>query len=360
MSLFQSALDKIDRGRLGLNVGIPHGLSKLTDYVPNIQQGTYYLIGAGTGVGKTSFVDDIFLYNTYDFIKKNKTDITLDIDYFSFEIEKSLKITKGICRKLFEDFRISIDLNYALSRGKNKMSDEVYAKVIETKEYFDQLDDVINIFDMPLNPTAIYRYLWNKVEKNGKIIKKVIDTVDQAGNPIKMEIFDKYIPNDPQKYHFVIIDHISLSKTESGLTLKDTIDKISSHLVFFRNNFNIIPVVIQQLNYDITDPLRAKLGRLSPMLSDFGDSKYTTRDANYVFSLFSPMSLNMTHFPNAEGYDITRLRDKFRSMEILKGRDGGIGTRVGLLFHGKVGRFWELPSPEHMGADMYGNIETLK
>ena len=36
---------KIDAGRLGLNKGLPHGFNRLVEYIPGIQQSTYYLIG---------------------------------------------------------------------------------------------------------------------------------------------------------------------------------------------------------------------------------------------------------------------------------------------------------------------------
>lgn len=49
-SIFDNALSKIDRGRSGLNEGLPMGFNRLVNYLPNIQQGTYYLVGAATKV----------------------------------------------------------------------------------------------------------------------------------------------------------------------------------------------------------------------------------------------------------------------------------------------------------------------
>lgn len=50
MSTFDRALGKIEAGRTGQNKGIPIPFSRLRKYLPNIQQKTYYLIGAGTKV----------------------------------------------------------------------------------------------------------------------------------------------------------------------------------------------------------------------------------------------------------------------------------------------------------------------
>jgi hypothetical protein len=50
MSFFDSALDNIAKGLDGTNQGIPIPFERLRQYIPNIQQKTYYLIGAGTKV----------------------------------------------------------------------------------------------------------------------------------------------------------------------------------------------------------------------------------------------------------------------------------------------------------------------
>ena len=81
--IFDQVIDKIDRGKQGLNIGLPMGFDRLVDYVPDIQQGTYYLIGGETGTGKTAFADNCFLYNTYDWIKNNpKTTIKMKMIYW--------------------------------------------------------------------------------------------------------------------------------------------------------------------------------------------------------------------------------------------------------------------------------------
>ena len=50
MSTFDRALDQIESGREGTNKGIPIAFNRLRKYLPNIQQKTYYLVGAGTKV----------------------------------------------------------------------------------------------------------------------------------------------------------------------------------------------------------------------------------------------------------------------------------------------------------------------
>ena len=51
----------IERGILGLNKGIPHGHNKLTEFLPNIQLSTYYLVGGELSSGKSAFTNVMFV-----------------------------------------------------------------------------------------------------------------------------------------------------------------------------------------------------------------------------------------------------------------------------------------------------------
>lgn len=348
MSIFDDVIKNIERGRQGLNEGLPMGFNRLVEYLPNIQQGTYYLAAASSKVGKTSFVDDAFMYNPFDYLQKTKdTNIVLDIDYFSYEIEKKSKITKGISRALWKETGIIADISTILSRGRNYCEDELFTKIKSYKSYFESLEDVVTIHDMPDNATGIYKYLVNKAKSNGKVLTKTIGTSNEG---IEIKRFDKYIPNNPNKYWIVIIDHIALLKEERGFTTKQNIDKMSQYLVELRNNFNLIPVVIQQLSFETDNDERHKQGRLTPTLRDFSDSRYTVRDANVILALYDPYRDKQKSF---QGYDIAKLGNSFRNLEILQNRDGEPGINIGLNFIGPVGTFRELPRAADMKDKYY-------
>lgn len=121
----------------------------------------------------------------------------------------------------------------------------------------------------------INKYLVNKAKQHGTYTEKNINK-DPNGAPIMR--FDSYKPHNPNRYWIIIIDHIALMLEERGFNTKQNIDKMSQYLVQLRNNYQAIPVVIQQLAFDSENDDRHKSGRLTPTLRDFGDSKYTTRD----------------------------------------------------------------------------------
>lgn len=340
MSYFDRALNEIDRGRLGLNVGLPHGFNNLIDYVPNVQQGTYYLLGGETGAGKTALVDAMFLFNPFEYILKNETNIKLKVFYYSFEISLVRKIIKAIARKLYIEFGIITDINYVLSRGKNRVNDEIYNKVVSTRDYFDSLESMVTIKDMPLNPTGIKIDLDRYAKLNGKVVKT-------------NEVESVYIPNDPNEYVIIIIDHIGLSKKEKGYNKKETIDALSSILVSHRNQHNYIPVVVSQLNRSISSTDRFKLEMVQPQLGDFKDSGSTQEDCNVAMINFSP---NRYGIPRYAGYKASLLGDRFRGLSLLKNRDDPADVILGLSFLGEIGHFKELKLPNEMKDTDYQTI----
>ncbi len=336
-TLYNRVFTSIDNGRLGLNKGIPINFPKLRRFIPNIQKKTYYLIGAATKCGKTSLADDIFLYGVWDYVCSGlDPDIIVDIDYYSFEISPEMKIIKGIARQLWKDYGLIVDVNTILSKGENYCSDEIYQLVKQSAKYFENIESILTLHSVD-NPTGISKYLWDKAEKHGEIVKKNIE-VDSEKPPIWR--FDHYKPYNTNRHWIIIIDHVGLTLEESHKSLKDTMDLLSKRMVAVRNNFGATIVVIQQLSFDTTSTDRFKLNRLAPMLSDFSDSRYLSRDAEIIITLFNPSE---QHLEKYNGYNINNLGNSFRALEILVNREGPPNINLGLNFIGPVGTFRELP-----------------
>jgi replicative DNA helicase len=334
--MFNEIKGKIDRGLEGLNNGLPMGFNRLIEYLPGIQQSTYYLIGGETSSGKTAFVDNCFLYNPYNYIIGNKTNLKIKVIYYSFEIEKSIKLTKAICRQIYLDYGRLLDVNYILSRGKNRISEEDYRLAMTYSGYVDQMFDSLEIIDKPENPTGIWHHLLDYSKKVGK-----------WEDPEKLT---EYTANDPNLYTIVIVDHLGLVKNERGYTKKENIDKLSEYMILLRNKCGFIPVLISQFNRSLSSADRFRIDRVTPQLSDFKDTGNPQEDANVVMSIFSPQRYEIPEF---RGYDITLLKNRYRNLSILKNRDGEADINIGLKFLGEVGYFSELPKASEMNVEDY-------
>lgn len=345
MSLADRALDEINNGRAGNNVGIPFSLPKLNECIPGIQKGAYYLFGAFTKEGKSTLTRQMFIYDVWDYVKANP-DIEVDIDLYAFEETAEIIIILGVARRLWQQYGIIADVDTILSRGVKKCDDGLYELILQEIKYFDGIESILTIHSVD-NPTGISKYLYNKALSHGKVIQKNIQQ-DPDGTPIYR--FERYIPNNPKRYWIIMIDHIGLTLQESGKSIKEIIDDLSKKTVQIRNNFGATIVIIQQLTFDTVNDDRFKSKRLTPTLADFSDSKFTTRDCTYCLALFSPARVELSTF---HGFDIKRLGNSFRNLEILASRSGEANINIGLNFIGPTGVIRELPRSDQMTDTAY-------
>jgi hypothetical protein len=148
-----------------------------------------------------------------------------------------------------------------------------------------------------------------------------------------------------------------LLKKEKGMNKKEVIDKMTEYLIALRDMYKITPIVVQQLNRSISSMDRVKHDRVEPMLSDFAESSDTVQAANYVLALFSPYRHQIADY---KGFNINSLKNRFRSLSVLKTRDGEADLIKGMAFLGEVGLIKELPKADLMTAEHYSNIMGIK
>jgi replicative DNA helicase len=362
MGFYEKTLSEINYGKQGLNGGIPFGIPSLVPFVPNIQKSTYFLLGGETGSSKTALTDHMFVQSPCNYVLNNITDIDLKIQYFSFEISIEEKISKFICQKIFEEHKILVDTNYILSRGKNRISEEVYSLVLNTRIHFEKLEDIIEVHDLATNATGITKKIESFSQDNFNKIQTG-EFTNKDGSTGKLY---EYEEKNHNAYRIVILDHVGLIKGQKDLlTKKDRIDYVSSNLIEYRNKYKIIPVIVSQFNRSLASAERElsvknnkpDYSKIKPQLSDFKDSGGTQEDANVVMSVFSPFRYGI---PEYNGYNTKVLGDRVRFLDVLKSRSGLPSLSKGLGHLGEIGKFIDLPTPDKMTSDMYNYFTHLK
>lgn len=338
------------------------GLDRLEYFIPGIEQETYYKITASSGVGKSKLARSLFIHNPYTYVTQNpQVDIKLSILYFSLEESKKKVILSEISKYLFSKYQIVVSIKELQSRGRyNTIPADVLEKVDEAEEYVNNFLETVDIIDNIRNPTGIYKYVRDFALKIGKYY-------DVNGVPLtpaeheqvrtgQGEAYKKvsyYKKDHPRHYVIILTDHVSLleSESENGVTLTQwqTIGKYSSkYCLHFRDKFGFIPVNVQQqasakeqVEYNYKG--KSIEEKLEPSLDGLGDNKTTQRDANIILGLFAP---NRYGIESHGGYDIKFLKDRYRSLSILKDRDGESNGKLALFFNGASDFFKELPRPE--------------
>jgi hypothetical protein len=334
---FEQLKQEVQNGLDGRNGGIPMGFNRLNRYI-GIRKSMYFLVGGLTGSGKTSFIDDAFVLNPYDwYITQKNPGIKLRVIYRSMERSRTYKLAKWVSRKIFLDTGTIIPVNKLLG-WTEKMTKDEHDLFLMYEDYMGNMGETITIIDGPENAVGIAKELKAHALQNGRI-----EQVDEY-NKI-------YVPNDPSEITIVVIDHIGLLKTTKDQTTKKAaIDKMSDELRYARDFYGYTPVAVSQFNRDISNPIRIKNGDVEPQLEDFADSSQTQNDADVVLALFDPLRYKVD---DPSGYSINKLKDQFgakyfRSLRLIKNSYGEDDVRVGLGFMGQIGMFKELPRMKDM------------
>lgn len=344
---FDRLQQEVLKGMEGKNTGIPMGFDRLNNYI-GIRKSISTLVGGLTGSGKTSFVDDAFVLNPFDYATSEigkKANVKIKFWYRSMERNTTYKYAKWICRKIFIEQGVIIDVESLLS-WRYKLSKDNHDLFLMYKDYLEELEDAVTMFDGPENPVGIAKDLQKYALTKGKM-----EQLDEY-NKI-------YIPNDPNEINIVIIDHIGLLKTTKDLpTKKQAIDKLSNELRYARDMFGFSPVMISQFNRSISNPTRLKNNDVEPQLDDFKDSSSPCEDSDVVLALFDPARYKVD---DPSRYNIDKLKDEkgsncFRSVRLLKNSYGADDVRVGLGFFGQIGMFKELKKQKFMTDSDYENV----
>lgn len=325
------------------------------------EQKKYYIVTANTKVGKTQFANFLFVFTNIIYAYEHPEQIRLKIFYYALE-ETPEDITLRFMSYLLNKYaNIRISPSDLASSANVPLDD----KVLEALE-LPQIKNLLEFYDSHVefsptrNPTGINKEVRNFMLANGTVHYKKVTIKDEfTGKPKEVDKFDYYEPNDPDLYTLVIVDHASLLQPEQGLTDKTKIDKMSEYFVELRNKYFVSPVLIQQQTADRESLDAFKENKLRPTAQGLADSKYTGRDCNCLIGVFNPFKHEL---PEYKKYDITKLQDNARFVEIILNRGGSCGGIVGLYFDGVTCNWAELPRPDDYSAltKMYAFLKNQR
>lgn len=342
---------------------IPSPFKRFSEDFIGIEQSCYYTITSFTKGGKSQFTSYTFIYKPLMFCYFTKADVDLKILYFPLEETPERIMQRFISWLLFDFSKGKIRVSPRELRSTTSPISEKILEVINSDEFQDMLEYFESHIIFPeeaANPTGIYKYCKNYAEEHGTVYNKIGKYKDEFGVVQERQVFDRYEQDNPNEYRLIIIDTINLIDTERGMTLKQSMDKLSEYCAkYLRNRYNYSPIIIQQQSFDQEGNEAFKMGRVRPSVAGLGDSKYTSRDSNVVLGLFSPFRFALKEY---EGYDVSKFKDNIRFLEMIVNRDGEMGGLCPLFFDGAVCQFEELPRPESKGeiAKVYDYLKHIR
>jgi hypothetical protein len=348
MSIYKKTKALVELGMSDNILAVPTRIPKIDKYIYGTRQGCYYLYGAESGVGKTTFVRETHMHKVYEEFKRVNNVTKLDVHFidFSLEISAEINIASATTRNIFHDYGkvLPVDRLLGWQQEGGKLSQENYNLFCSYEDYFTEFERKLTVVDEETTPTIFHDRLLEFARNNGTFSKEG-RWISECGT---------YTPNNPQLYTIILIDTVNLADMDSGHeTVKSSIDRISRLCVWFRNKCNFTPIVIQQFNAEISAVDRARYGITTPLLRDFEDSKRTTKDANVVFGIYDAQRHLKEDQSLFKGYDISILRSWFRSIHLLKNRNSEPNKFIALKFDGAVGTFNQLPEAKDMDETQY-------
>ena len=301
---------------------IPSPFKRFNEDFIGIEQSCYYTVTSFTKGGKSQFTSYTFIYKPLMFCYFTKSDIDIKILYFPLEETPERILQRFISWLLYEFSHGKIRISPRDLRSTTSAVPQEVLDVINT----DEIQDILKYFEEHVifpeesaNPTGIFKYCKNYAEEHGTVYNKTKVFKDELNQEYTKEVFDRYEQDNPNEYRLIIIDTINLIDTERGMTLKQSMDKLSEYCAkYLRNRYHYSPVVIQQQAFESEGNEAFKLGRVRPSVAGLGDSKYTSRDSNVVLGLFSPFRFALKEY---EGYDISKFKDNIRFLEMIVNRD---------------------------------------
>ncbi len=315
--------EKLRRGRQGYNEGLLTGVPTVDKYTNGLNAGRYILVGAESGVGKSTFVDALMLSAIEQAMALGRKDVLFV--YWSMEMSKEMKLLTWAQWLAAKRFGVLFTPDYAMNRVPGNRT---------TSGMDDVIDECLTILEKEYMP---YIILYDFSVTPGQLLSQVIKIHEnpelglilrEPGKEGKPGRISGYARSEAWKSGIIIgiIDHLALGTPDKGEDNKRMMDKMSRYMVITRNLLDMSWIAIQQFNTEMSAANRSnKLGIakaeaiIAPQRLDFGDTKYTYRDAEVVIGLVSPNQFGLKKYM---GMDVGYLRDFLVVPHIMKNRYG--------------------------------------
>lgn len=355
----QTNIDKKDAG--GITSIVPP-FERLSKKYPGWVKGSLTTLTASSGIGKTKLCKFFAVTSTYDFIKKNPN-IKTKIFYFALEESKEMFWLSMISTLLYNKYNIYVSPQQLLSLGEYTLDRDVLNKIHLVQDEINDMEKYIEVIDNVFNPFGIYKRVRDYFTED-------IGHFNKVKNDEGKEILGEFVYNDDDLYVFVITDHISLLVPDSNgqfnaqKNLHEAMDYFSKEYCLKQmcKRLKCVVINVQQQSADKEKQEFYKgqsiEKKLEPSLDGLADNKLTQRDCDMVIGLFAPTRYELNTY---RGYNIDRLKDRYRCAIILKDRHYGLANSyIHLYFNGASNILKELPLLKDMNEEVYQQIEQNK
>lgn len=316
-----------------------NGYGSFVDVMPGVERGNYYILTASSGVGKSKLMRHMFITSPLRYIEGR--DYVLSVKYFSLEESVKKVIYSELLTELYRRFGIRLSLKELMSIGEGNVFDiELLPKLRECKGYLDVYLNSVEVIDTVKRGSDIFKCVrafacevGNHIKHDGSIMTSVEVGNLYSGKMDAYGYFSRYEMKSPNHYVIILIDHLSLLQSEKGFDKRTTMEFFSSqYCLRMRDLYGFTVVVVQQQSADREGDSKNN----EPTLDSLGDCKTTQRDADVVLGLYNPSRYGKD---SHNGIMFGNKGHEYRSIKVLKNRNGGVGVSYPFRFYGETGHY---------------------
>jgi len=341
MSLYLRAFNNIkhkaENKKAGRFDGIPFPYPRFSQFIPSIDKEQVIGVTSYSGAGKSKFSRHTFITHPYEFSLQNNYPV--EIDYYCLEDSAERTFKYILCNYLYMKCgeRVSV---YDLDSKYRELAPNIMKHIIDGEKYLADFCNKVRIKDTFTRASDIRRDILTRANKTGTLL--VNDKKDIVGYEPKANV-----------HWIALFDNLNnIEKEPEHRDQKQSMDHFvqSDCRLLYSKILKMTPVIVHQQALEAEKQQFTNTGGLildknKPSLANLGGTKEVTRSYHMVMSLFDPSRFKVLSY---KGYDIGKLKNNFRELEILKSNDGGgDGTIVApLYFDGAAEIFRELPNSD--------------
>ena len=332
-------------------------MPKLSKAIAGIQRGELLGITGDTASGKTKFCKSI-LWNIY----MNKQRADFRIIYFGLE-ESAAEFIDSVIVTFYQFHNNEeIDIKQLKSTTEDPLPHDFFYKIRMISNDIQDFMDHITYIETEHNPTGIYKACKKIASQYGEHVYRKEVYKDPKSNTEKAhDVYDHYKITNDDMHVIAVIDHLSLLKPEdsSGNVTKDNHSAQNKWVVRFAKpyltkmwNWTVIDIMQQTVANDFSLAFgknnSPNSNRLEPSLDKLGNNKEVAREHYTIFGVFNPSYFDIYIYPthpnnDNDCYNLSGWGNYFRSIKLLKNRNGLPVMRFHYYFYGNSFRFEDAP-----------------
>lgn len=317
-------------------------LGEFTNWFPGLMREELTCFTGTPASSKTSLVKKLIIHDGIKWAVKNK--VNFHVLYFGLEESRNQFLYSLLSHqaylmhglqyniKDFESIGRTIDLNHL---SLLKESEQRVEKMLPYISYYS------NIY----NSFGIWKAVRDFAANRGTFLFN--------GNPVdlidKNNSWDSYIPNDPEEFIVVVVDHLLLLSHQQNE--KDQAEAIWNVIEDLRryaaNKLRYAIVPIHHQNSDSENQESRREQNILPTENGLARNKEVARSYLNLIGIANPNKVNAAGVNPSlrvwNGHDLTIFGNYIRTINILKSRYGESNVSDSVFFAGRTGYFTTIP-----------------